>query len=136
MPKVFQDNQDELVYEINVTPFVDVVLVLLIIFMITAPIVTKTIDINIPEEQLVTSGTQQTDFIIDINSKGTYYISGKKTPFSLVRRKVSEHILQNKKPAVFIRADKKITYEKITRMMAELKNLGIHNIGLLVRDKK
>ena len=132
--------QNEQVFEsisdINVTPFVDVLLVLLVIFMITAPLFTKTIDIQLPQENVRSANLKDArKFIVSINKNGNYYIKGKK--YSLKKLKViaSTWGEKNRNKVAFIRADKSVDYGKVTALMAILKNLGIQQLGLLVENK-
>lgn len=120
--------------EINVTPFVDVLLVLLVIFMITAPIVTQSIRIKLPQENLKTSqGIDQKKLIVTINKKGTLFINDKKMTLNQLLAFAKEWKSNaNSSDHLFIRADKSVPYGKITSIMARLKNIGILNIGLLV----
>ena len=122
---------------INVTPFVDVLLVLLVIFMITAPLLTRTIEVQLPRENVRSANSQDSRrFVVTIDRKGKYYIEGKRHS----QRKLliaADHWRERKKGDVaFIRADKKVDYGKVTALMAILKNADIQNIGLLVENKK
>jgi biopolymer transport protein TolR len=122
--------------EINVTPFVDVLLVLLVIFMITAPLFTKAIDIQLPKENLRSSSVKDArKFVITINKNGTYFIKGKRySPQNLLKEALK---WKEKSPGktAFIRADKRVKYGKITSLMVLLKNSGIQRLGLLVGEK-
>ena len=128
--------EDHPISEINVTPFVDVLLVLLVIFMITAPLFTKAIDVQLPKENLRSSKvTDARKFVISINRNGTYYIKGKRySPDSLLKEALK---WKNRNPGktAFIRADKRVNYGKITHLMVMLKNSGIQKLGLLIEEK-
>ena len=119
--------------EINVTPFVDVLLVLLVIFMITAPLFTKAIEIQLPKENLRSSTLKDArKFVITINKNGTYLIKGaRQTPNNLLK-KALKWKLSNPGKTAFIRADKRVQYGKITKLMVLLRNSGIQQLGLLV----
>ncbi len=130
------DQVFESISDINVTPFVDVLLVLLVIFMITAPLFTKTIDIQLPQENVRSANLKDArKFIVSINKNGNYYIKGKR--YSLKKLKViaSTWGEKNRNKVAFIRADKSVDYGKVTALMAILKNLGIQQLGLLVENK-
>lgn len=122
--------------EINVTPFVDVLLVLLVIFMITAPLFTKAIDVQLPKENLRTSSIKDArKFVITINRNGTYLIRGRRySPDNLLKEALK---WKEKNPAktAFIEADKRVDWGKIAGLMVLLKNNGIQQLGLLVQEK-
>ena len=121
--------------EINVTPFVDVLLILLVIFMITAPVITKDIKISIPKEKLekVISSTKR-EFIIDLDRRNRIYYNGKRKNFTGLTKNLKE-FLQNGGQQVFIRADRSLKYHQIIKLMAFVQNLGFQDIGLLVQDQ-
>jgi len=127
----------KLMAEINVVPYVDVTFVLLIIFMVTAPLQQSSVEVNLP----VASGTvvkpdQKLPVIITISKEGQYYLSEKGSDDvaismeDLLLRVVS---LYDKNPhtQVYIRGDKTVDYGKVVTVMAALKNAGIARIGLL-----
>ena len=123
--------------DINVTPFVDVLLVLLVIFMITAPLFTKTIEVQLPQENVRSADIKDArKFEITVSKKGEYYIRGKKYSQSQLLAFASDWKEKNQNKAVFIRADKNVDYGKVTALMAILKNIGIRHLGLLVENKK
>jgi len=114
----------ESISDINVTPFVDVLLVLLVIFMITAPLFTKTIDIQLPQENVRSADLKDArKFIVTINKNGNYYIKGKKYSLKKLRVIASTWGEKNRNKVAFIRADKTVDYGKVTALMAILKNL-------------
>ncbi len=123
--------------EINVTPFVDVLLVLLVVFMITAPLFTKAIDIQLPQENLRTSTVNDArKMVISVNRNGRYYIEGTRYPTKKLLQKLIEWKERNPQNTAFIRADKRATVGDMTLLMVMLKNNGISRLGLLVEDKK
>lgn len=122
--------------EINVTPFVDVLLVLLVIFMITAPLFTKALDIQLPKENIRSSSiTDARKFVITINRNGVYLIQGKRySPEELIKEAIT---WKEKNPGktAFVEADERVDWGKIARLMAMLKNSGIQHLGFLVEEK-
>lgn len=127
----------EPISEINVTPFVDVLLVLLVVFMITAPLFKKAIDVQLPEENLRSSTVKDArKLVISVNRNGRYYIQGRRYP----TRQLLEYLISWKErhptKTVFIRGDKRASYGDIAALMVILKNNGIYSLGLLVEDKK
>lgn len=124
--------------EINVTPLVDVTLVLLIIFMITAPMLNHGISVNIP----VASGTKLSDndkpTILSIKTNKEVYINDTKVEIKSLKTRL-EYIYKNKtNKEIFIKADKDLKYGFIASIINETKEAGIKKIGLvtLPSDKK
>lgn len=128
--------QKDQICEINVTPFVDVLLVLLVIFMITAPLFTKAIDVQLPKENLRSSTVKDArKFVITINQNGNYYIEGRRYSKKDLMEKALIWKEGNANKTAFIRADKRVKYGKITSLMVLLRNNGIQRLGLLVEEK-
>jgi biopolymer transport protein TolR len=125
---------EEAISDINVTPFVDVLLLLLVVFMITAPVITKDISINLPEESLKNIANANRDFIISYNAKGAIYLEKKKKNWDQLKKELQIYQKEGGKQ-VFIEADKLLKYGDIVRLMAFVQNLGFENIGLLVKEK-
>ncbi len=130
-------NSFEPISEINVTPFVDVLLVLLVIFMITAPLFTKAIDVQLPEEKLRSSeNKRQRKLIITINRNGKYFIEGRRHNRQKLLSAIAGWQERSAGKTVFIRGDKRVKYGDVTALTVLLKNNGFQNVGLLVEDKK
>ena len=126
--------------EINVTTFVDILLVLLIIFMVTAPIMTRSVGVNLPKEKLVKAGSQEKlDFnkilILGLTNKGQVIYQKKKFKLSHFFESFRDLTRKLDIRKVFIQADKSVSYEYLLHLMVFLNNQGHGNIGL-VFDKK
>lgn len=135
MLKKRYEEQDP-ISEINVTPFVDVLLVLLVIFMITAPLFTKAIDVQLPKENLRSSNVKNArQFVISINRNGAYHIEGRRYSPENLLREAMKWKTRHPDETAFIRADRRVKYEKVTELMVILKNNGIQRLGLLVEEK-
>ena len=125
----------EAISEINVTPFVDVLLVLLVIFMITAPLFTKAIDVRLPQEKIKSSNvTEARKWVVAIDARGRYYLNGEKIDKKKLLIESRLWSERNPEKTVFIQADEKVPYGGVTRLMSLLKNADIDKIGLLVED--
>ena len=92
--------------EINVTPFVDVMLVLLIIFMVTAPLLTAGIKVNLPESSSILKNEKNEPVTVSIDSKGQIYMQKKKFTPKLLIKKLSALKAQNKNLKIYIKGDK------------------------------
>ncbi len=123
--------------EINVVPYIDVTLVLLIIFMITAPLIQSGVDVDLPQAQA--KEIEQTDIppvIISIDKQGRYFIDlgGQEAEQAEAKELLIlvAAVLKNKpETQVYIRGDKDVEYGKVVTVMAALKNAGIPKVGLM-----
>ena len=123
--------------EINVIPIVDIIMVLLVIFMITAPIASKSLEVKLPREDIRSPEVTKTrKFIVTINRKGRLYLNDRRIKENKLLAEVSLWKKRSAKEPVFIRADKRVDYGKVMKIMAVIKNAGITNIGLLIKQTK
>lgn len=124
------------VSEINVTPLVDVMLVLLIMFMVTAPLMQQGIDVNLPKTS--SSGVDLSDepFVLVISADQK--ITAAKTPmeFSTLKTKLTSIFEHKNNKQLYIQADKKVDYGFVAEVMAEIRAAGIYNIGLITLPKE
>jgi len=114
--------------EINVTPLVDVMLVLLIIFMVTAPILKQGLDIDLPK----TKGSElpkQDRITVIIKKDGTIYLNDHKVTIKQMKKKLE--VISKRNPTLFLKADRKISYGEVVKVMAEIREAGIEKIGLV-----
>lgn len=130
--------------EINVVPFIDVILVLLIVFMITAPMLTQGIDVSLPKTSSsdnVDLNTENVFFIISIDKDGNFYLTNSEdedlssTPIEIVSLtniiKNYEESNTNKEIKLFIKADENVQYGQVVKLMDELKRISKNSIGLM-----
>lgn len=112
--------------EINVTPFVDVMLVLLIIFMVTAPLLQQGIDVDLPEAKgKEMSPAERT--IITIKKDGKIYLD----KASVTMDTLSATLSKNRNREVFLKADKDVPYGMVVTVMGELRSIGIEKLGMI-----
>jgi biopolymer transport protein TolR len=121
--------------EINVTPLVDVMLVLLIIFMITAPLLTAGVPVNLPDSRAGALDQKQQPIQISIDDKGAIFIDDKPTPEPtlgdrLMQLAASKKI-GNEPPQVFLRADRALDYGRVMKVMGELNHAGLNKVALV-----
>ena len=123
--------------EINVTPFVDVMLVLLVIFMVTTPILYQGVDVTLPktDSQVIPSLDREKKVVVTLNSEGQIFIE--KEEFTLselrleIRRIMSEQGKEVRAEDVFLRADTTVPYGTVVEVMSEIRNAGITKLGLI-----
>ena len=121
--------------EINVTPFVDVMLVLLIIFMVTAPLLTSGIKINLPESSSVLKNEKKDPVTVSINSKGEIFIQKKKFSKDQLIKKLSLLKKNNQNLKIYIKGDKKLDYGKVMDLMSLINQSGFKKVALVTRLK-
>jgi biopolymer transport protein TolR len=121
--------------EINVTPFVDVMLVLLIIFMVTAPMMQQGLDIELP--QTSNSGVPTTDepFILSVKKDGTIHAGDATMKMSELKTKLQAIFSTRKNKQVYIQADARVDYGTVAEVMGEVRAAGIYSIGMITLPK-
>lgn len=125
----YQDNA-----EINMIPLIDVMLVLLIIFMIAAPLSVSGIHVNLPTTKVKQTGVKQTPFILTIDKQGKYFIERTHIPKDRLVKRLTAIFDQKQEKAIYIRADRLVRYQAVTNAMAAAKQAGIQKIALLTKD--
>jgi biopolymer transport protein TolR len=117
--------------EINVTPMVDVMLVLLIIFMVTSPMLVAGVEVDLPETKSSPISGQDTPLVISIKKEGDIFITETKTPFSELATKLKNITKEKKDTRIFVKGDKNVPYGKIVETMAEIHNAGFTKVALI-----
>ena len=119
--------------EINVTPLVDVMLVLLIIFMITAPMLQHELDVNLP----VATGTPQVQaedrLVLTVNKQGNIYLDQTAYTLDTLRPKLQALYQTRRNKDLFLRADADVPYGKVVQVMDEVKKAGILKLGMITQ---
>lgn len=117
--------------EINVTPLVDVMLVLLIIFMVTAPMLQQGIKVNLPQAKAQSLKSEEQKIMITITKDEKIYIN--KNPYTIKELGDTLKALEayNKNRQVFLKADKDVPYGFVVRVMSEIKSAGIQELGMV-----
>jgi biopolymer transport protein TolR len=122
---------DSLMSDINVTPFVDVMLVLLIIFMVTAPMMMQGVDVALPEATSAPLPSDQEQLMVTIDKNNQVYINDHQVGLDFLQEKLKKILEGRKDREVFLRADKEISYGMVVRVMAEIKGAGIEKLGMV-----
>ena len=126
---------DSMLSEINVTPMVDVMLVLLIVFMISAPLMQQGIQVDLPKTKSPALSEQEKPVIIAVNRNGNVEINGKELQSAQVTEKLRAIFEKREKKEIFIQADRSIPYGTVATVMAQAQAAGIHRIGLVTEPK-
>ena len=120
------------VSDINVTPLVDVMLVLLVIFMVTAPMLTTGVQLKLPKTKKVTSlNLNKKMVVLSIALNGSYYIGDEKVKESQLPALLQKEMKKNQAEVVYLRADYALKYETVAKMISNLKKMGIGDIALV-----
>ena len=126
--------------EMNVVPYIDVMLVLLIIFMITSPLLTRSVEVELPAvKQAEAVKTEDINFvIITINANGQLFLDDDKQPLTIKELLVKVVALTRfaANPQVFIKGDHRLSYGEVVKLMAILREAGIEKVGLLTKIQK
>ncbi|HLG18950.1 MAG TPA: protein TolR [Bdellovibrionota bacterium] len=118
--------------EINVTPFVDVMLVLLVIFMVTAPLIQQQVDIDLPATSSKKSvAVTEQDVVLTIDKKQQLSIAKTKVGVQDLSVKLKEVFRNKQKKEIYLRADKTVPYGFVVKVMALVKNAGIDRMGMI-----
>jgi len=121
------------VSDINVTPLVDVMLVLLIIFMVTAPMMTQGLNVDLPETTAKSLRQEEKPIVITIDKDGATSINS----ITLVRAAMTEELIKqyqiNKDQPIFLKADKSVPYGTVVEIMAAIKDVGFDKIGMITK---
>ena len=120
-----------LMSEINVTPFVDVMLVLLIIFMVTAPMMVQGVDVSLPEASSAPLQSDQEHLVITVDKNQQVFINELQVEMDFLQQKLLKILEGREDRQVFLKADRDIAYGIVVRVMAEVKAAGVEKLGMI-----
>jgi biopolymer transport protein ExbD len=126
-----QDEADEVMNEINMTPLVDVMLVLLIIFMITVPVMKHAVAVDLPQASSAPQDSKPQTIRVSVDAAGDYFWNEKKISDAELAPMLEREGGQPVQPELHIRGDKNVRYERVALVMAAAKRAGIHKIGFI-----
>ncbi|MFO8047445.1 MAG: protein TolR [Desulfosudaceae bacterium] len=130
----FGRNQDGLMSEINVTPLVDVMLVLLIIFMVAAPMMIHGVDVSLPETTAAPVPAGDEDrLVISVTADQQVHINQTPVKASFLREKLAAILENRADQRVFLKADKEVAYGFVVSVMGEIKAAGVDKLGMLTK---
>jgi biopolymer transport protein TolR len=124
-------NSKEFMSEINVTPFVDVMLVLLIIFMVTAPMMIQGLNVDLPEASAKALDSEKEHLVITIDKDNQIYINDYRITGESLSEKLMKILQGRSDREVYLKADKNIPYGIVVQVMAEIKDAGVEQLGMI-----
>ena len=124
-------SSDRMMSDINVTPFVDVMLVLLIIFMVTAPMMVQGIGVTLPEATSKPLESEKEPLIITINKNNQVFINDYQVSIGFLQEKLKKVLETRMDREVYFRADKGIAYGMVVQVMSEIKGAGVEKLGMV-----
>lgn len=124
--------------EMNVVPYIDVMLVLMVIFMVTAPMLTQGVVVNLPNASTDPVPEQKEPIVVSIDAAGSYYIDSAANPkqavdLNAVQELVSKVVRQRPDTSIYVRGDQKVDYGKVVTLMAALQAVGAKSVGLITQ---
>jgi biopolymer transport protein TolR len=122
--------------EINVTPLVDVMLVLLIIFMVTAPRLEQGVKVDLPQVTAAALPQVSEELVISVTRDRRVYLNRYAVPLSELEPKLEQILAQRANKDVYLRADKDVAYGFVVQVMAEVKKAGIASLGMVTEPER
>jgi biopolymer transport protein ExbD len=130
------DDTDDVMNEINMTPLVDVMLVLLIIFIITVPVMKHAVNIDLPQATNQKQETKPETVRFSVDAQGRYWWNDTPVADSDVERRFQAEAARNPQPELHIRGDKDVRYERVAQAMAAAQHAGLKKIGFITEPKR
>lgn len=131
-----RENRNGAMSQINVTPFVDVMLVLLIIFMVTAPMMQQGVQVNLPKTQAKSLSADQDTVVVSVDGSGRVFINDSESNHAELTGKLAALFETRAKKEVFLKADKDVPYGEVVKTMAEIKGAGIERLGMMTEPAR
>ncbi|HYD75712.1 biopolymer transporter ExbD [Ramlibacter sp.] len=131
-----QDDTDEVMNEINVTPMVDVMLVLLIIFIITVPVMKHAVNIDLPRASSQPQDIKPQTVRLSVDADGSYFWNERRIDEGELPGLLQAEAAKNPQPDLHIRGDKDVRYEKVAQAMAAAQQAGLRKIGFITEPRR
>ena len=129
-------DSDEVMNEINMTPLVDVMLVLLIIFIITIPVVQHAVKVELPRASSTRDKTPPENLQLAVDGKGQFFLGKQPVAADALEDALRTHASKDPQPQLYIRGDKKVPYEHVAQAMTAAQRAGLTKIGFVTEGKQ
>lgn len=133
MTPIRGNGHKKLVSDINVTPLVDVMLVLLIIFMITAPMMTQGLDVDLPETTSKSLRQEENPVVITIDKDGIIMLDKIEVSRPFLKQQLANSPVEKKNEPIYLKADKNVSYGLVVGVMADIKDSGFDKLGMITQ---
>ena len=130
-----QDDTDEVMNEINMTPLVDVMLVLLIIFMVTIPVMKHAIDVDLPRASSTPQATKAEVVVFSVNAQGQYFLNEAALDDSALADRFKALAAKDPQPDLHIRGDSNVRYERVAQALATAQQAGLRKVAFITEPK-
>ena len=127
--------EDDVMNEINMTPMVDIMLVLLIIFIITVPVMKHSVNIDLPRASNEAQNIKPETIRLSVDAQGAYFLNETQIADADLAPRLKEAAAQNPQPELHIRGDKNVRYERVAQAMAAAQQAGLRKIGFITEPK-
>ena len=127
----FESGNDALMSDINVTPFVDVMLVLLIIFMVTAPMMVQGVDVDLPVTTAAPLPANEEHLIISVDRDRAVYLNNQEVSVAFLAEKLGAILENLDSDAVYLKADRQVPYGVVVHVMSQIKKAGVKSLGMI-----
>jgi biopolymer transport protein TolR len=130
-----RDNGDRgTMSQINVTPLVDVMLVLLVIFMVTAPMMQQGVQVNLPKADAKSLAPKEDTLVVSIEKSGRTFINTSEIQGDQLKDKLNSMLAGREKREVFLKADSSVPYGEVVKVMAQIKGAGVERLGMVTES--
>ena len=129
------NDQEDVMSEINVTPLVDVMLVLLVIFILTVPVLTHSVKVDLPQTQKLNTAVDPKAISISVDSDGSVYWNGKRIDNARLETMLAEVAAQEQQAEIRLYGDRRVAYEEVVKIMAVAQRAGIEKLGFVTQPQ-
>ncbi|MGP1628622.1 MAG: ExbD/TolR family protein [Giesbergeria sp.] len=130
-----QDSADEVMNEINMTPLVDVMLVLLIIFIITVPVMKHSVSVDLPQASVQPEQVKPQTLRLSVQADGSYALDGTAIDDGTLEQRLQAASVQTPQPDLHLSGDKNVRYERVAQALAMAQRVGVRKIGFVTEPK-
>jgi biopolymer transport protein TolR len=120
--------------QINVTPLVDVMLVLLVIFMVTAPMMQQGVQVNLPKAETKALAPKEDTVVVSLEKSGRTFINSTEVTVEQLKDRLNTILAGREKREVFLKADSAVPYGDVVRVMAQIKGAGVERLGMVTES--